>query len=97
MKQCIAENFLILRQNLKRLFFSVGIYYLVFRGSMFIVDITRVLIVTSEEAFLLFNMIFLIFTFINVLIGLPILSLVSTRIYNTTILTTKSEVKESRG
>jgi hypothetical protein len=90
LKQCIAENFSILSQNFRRLFFSIGIYYLVFRGPMFIVDITRILIVTSEETFLLFNMIFLIVTFINALIGLPILSLISTRIYNTTILSTEA-------
>jgi hypothetical protein len=93
LKQCITENFLILSHNFKRLFFSVGTYCLIFRGSMLIVDIARILIVTSEETFLLFNMIFAIFAFINALIGLPILSLISTRIYNTTILTTELEEK----
>ncbi|MFX0182197.1 MAG: hypothetical protein ACFE95_03860 [Candidatus Hodarchaeota archaeon] len=93
LKQCITENFLILRQNFKRLFFSVGAYYLIFRGSMFLVDIARILIVTSEETFLLFNIIFAIFAFINALIGLPILSLISTRIYNTTILITELDEK----
>ena len=97
LKQCLTENFLILSQNFKRLFFSIGTYYLIFRGSMFIVDITRLLIVTSEETFLLFNMIFVIFAFLNALIGIPILSLISTRIYNTTILKTQAEGEESRG
>lgn len=97
LRHSISENFLILGQNFKRLFFSIGIYHLLFRGPMVVVDIARILIVTNEETFLLFNMIFLIFTFINVLIGLPILSLISTRIYNTTILNAKAEAKESRG
>ncbi|UCE13909.1 MAG: hypothetical protein JSV04_01725 [Candidatus Heimdallarchaeota archaeon] len=96
-RQCIIENMIILRQSLKRLFFSVGIYYLVFRGPMFIVEITRILMVTNETTFLFFNIIFAIFAFIYALIGLPILSLISTRIYNTTILKTKAEESESRG
>jgi hypothetical protein len=94
LKQCITENFSILSQNFVRLFLSVGIYYLLFRGSMFIVDIARILIVTTEEAFLLFNMIFMIISFINALIGIPILSLISTRIYNTTILATEAKGEE---
>ncbi|MFX1508346.1 MAG: hypothetical protein ACFFDC_19870 [Promethearchaeota archaeon] len=97
LKQCIIENFSVVRQNLKRLILSVGGYYLLFRVPMIIVDIARLLIVTSEETFLLFNMIFLIFTFINALVGLPILSLISTRIYNTTILKTKANGIESQG
>ncbi|UCG00773.1 MAG: hypothetical protein JSW11_14280 [Candidatus Heimdallarchaeota archaeon] len=95
LKQCIIENYSVVRQNLKRLIFSVGGYYLLFRVPMIIVDIARLLIVTSEETFLLFNMIFLIFAFINALVGLPILSLISTRIYNTTILKTKANGIES--
>ncbi|MFX0171846.1 MAG: hypothetical protein ACFE9L_08000, partial [Candidatus Hodarchaeota archaeon] len=94
LKQCIAENFSILSQNSKRLFLSVGTYYLIFRGPMFIVDIARILIVTSEESLLVFNMIFAIFAFIIALIGLPILSLISTRIYNTIILATEVEGEE---
>lgn len=93
-KKSFTENFLILNHHFSRLFFSIGTYHLLFRGTMFIVDITRLLIVTSVETFLFFNLIFLIVTFINVLIGIPILSLISTRIYNTTILTTKTEGKE---
>jgi len=95
LKKSFTENFLILSHNFSRQLFSIGIYYLLFRGTIFIVDITRILIVTSEETFLFFNLIFLIFTFINVLIGLPILSLISTRIYNTTILATEAEEKNS--
>jgi hypothetical protein len=91
LRQCIKENFSILRQNFKRVFVSVAFYYLIFRGPMFIVDITRILIVNSEEAFLLFNFIFLISSIFNVLIGLPILSLIATRIYNTTILKARTE------
>ncbi|MHA1966641.1 MAG: hypothetical protein ACW964_02450 [Candidatus Hodarchaeales archaeon] len=91
LRQCIKENFSILRQNFKRVFVSVAFYYLIFRGPMFIVDITRILIVNSEEAFLLFNFIFLISSIFNVLIGLPILSLITTRIYNTTILKARTE------
>lgn len=94
LKKSFTENFSILSHNFSRLFYSIGIYYLLFRGAMFIVDITRLLIVTSEETFLFFNLIFLIFAFINVLIGIPILSLISTRIYNTTILTTEAKGKE---
>lgn len=94
LKQCINENFAVLNQSFRRLFFSVGIYYLLFRGSMFIVDITRFLIVNSEETFLFFNLIFAFVSFVNALIGLPILSLISTRIYNTTILKSKAEILE---
>jgi hypothetical protein len=91
LRLCINENFLILSQNFKRVFVSVAFYYLIFRGPMFIVDITRILIVNSEEAFYFFNFIFLISAIFNVLIGLPILSLIATRIYNTTILKTRTE------
>lgn len=95
LKQSITENFTILRQNFKRLLFSIGIYHLVFRGPMFIADITRILVVTSEETFLPFNMIFLVFTVINALMGYPILSLISTRIYNTTILSTEAITQDN--
>ena len=91
LRQSINENFSILRQNFKRVFVSVAFYYLIFRVPMFIVDITRILIVNSEEAFLLFNFIFLISAIFNVLIGLPFLSLIATRIYNTTILKERTE------
>ncbi|MFW9905655.1 MAG: hypothetical protein ACFFFH_15080 [Candidatus Thorarchaeota archaeon] len=96
LKQCFIENFSVVNQNIKRLILSVGLYYLLFRVPMIIVDIARLLIVTNEETFLLFNMIFLFFSFINALIGLPILSLISTRIYNTTILKTKTEGNKSQ-
>ena len=91
LRYSIDENFLILRQNFRRVFFSVAFYYLTFRGPMFIIDITRFLIVNSEESFFLFNYIFLISAMFNVLIGLPILSLIATRIYNTTILKSRTE------
>ena len=95
LKQCFIKNFSVVNQYLKRLILSVGLYYLLFRVPMIIVDIARFLITTSEETFLLFNMIFLIFSFIYALIGLPILSLISTRIYNTTISKTKANGNES--
>ena len=95
LKQSINENFTIFRENFKRLLFSIGIYHLTFRGPMFIVDVTRILSVTNVETFLFFNMIFMIVTVINALIGIPILSLISTRIYNTTILSSEAIPHES--
>ena len=91
LKESIKENFAILGKNFERVFVSVAFYYLIFRGSMFIVDITRVILVNSEETFLLFTFIFLFSAMFNVLIGLPMLSLIATRIYNTTILNARTE------
>ena len=91
LKESIKENFAILGKNFERVFVSVASYYLIFRGSMFIVDITRVILVNSEETFLLFTFIFLFSAMFNVLIGLPMLSLIATRIYNTTILNARTE------
>lgn len=90
-KQCIRENFTIVRQNYQRMIYSITSYYLIFRGPMFLVDMTRMLLVTSLDSLLLFNLLFLVFTVMNVLVGFPILSLISTRIYNTTILKRKLE------
>ncbi|MFX0015997.1 MAG: hypothetical protein ACFFB2_15965 [Promethearchaeota archaeon] len=95
LRQSITENFTIASQNFNRLFYSIGTYYIAFRGPMFLVDITRILIVANETTFLFFNIIFAIVAFINALIGLPILSLISTRIYNTIILTTATDGIES--
>jgi len=88
--QSIKENFQILRSHFRRIFLSIGFYYLIFRGAMFFVDISRLLLVSNEVTFLVFNLIFLVVSFAHVIIGIPILSLISTRIYNTTMMNQES-------
>ena len=90
-KKSIKENFTIVRQNYKRLIYSISFYYLIFRGPMLFIDITRMLLTTNLETFLGFNIIFIFFTGLSGSVGLPILSLISTRIYNTTILQSRTE------
>ncbi|MFW9992943.1 MAG: hypothetical protein ACFFD4_12950 [Candidatus Odinarchaeota archaeon] len=92
LNQSMSENREILRKNFRRVLLSVGFYFLLFRIPMFVVDIARILLVSSEETLLLCNIAFLIVTLLNAVVGMPILSLVSTRIYNTTIMDQNAEL-----
>ncbi len=88
--QSIKENFQILRRHFRRIFLSIAFYYLIFRGAMFLVDISRLLLVSNENTFLMFNLVFFVVSFAHAIIGIPILSLISTRIYNTTMMNQES-------
>jgi hypothetical protein len=83
LKRGVKENFHILRSEFKRLFASIGFFFFIFRLPIHIFIILGTIFSSDENISLVFLFLFYIFVLINSMIGAPILSIISTRIYNT--------------
>lgn len=83
-RAAFKENSKILRLHLKRIMLSIGIYYLIFRGLMFLIDALRIIFTSNLSTFNIFNFLFFFTAMLNIAVGMPIYSLISTRIYNLT-------------
>ncbi|MFX1255524.1 MAG: hypothetical protein ACFFCZ_28230 [Promethearchaeota archaeon] len=84
--QSISENIRIVKLNFRRILISISIYFLLFRIIIILGDLARLILVTNVEQLLIFNMIFLVIAIADGIIGTPVLSIITTRIYNTTEL-----------
>ncbi|UYP44394.1 hypothetical protein NEF87_000679 [Candidatus Lokiarchaeum ossiferum] len=88
LKASFKENFLILKQNPKRLLATWGIFYIIFQFIpsivIFIISLLSNLLFEELITIIIFITLIIVMLFWMFVIGYPVMTLIATRIYNST-------------